>query len=176
MLPNGRLAKHGYTTKWGFFSGVCRGSGELPLEVSCDLVKQSIVWAGKTHADTLDSVALERASRDRVVMASLYLSGSWNQRGGYTWTSVEVVGYDRIHGAVVVDAATKVRVVGDRDGYAHCDAMYHLETVTLDDAAASLHHRYADYLQAKADQIAGYIAHQTRTVQVWEPRPLFPLK
>ena len=24
-LPDGRLAKHGYTTRWGFFQGVCPG-------------------------------------------------------------------------------------------------------------------------------------------------------
>lgn len=31
-LPNGRLAKHGYSVEWGFFSGVCHGAGYLPFE------------------------------------------------------------------------------------------------------------------------------------------------
>lgn len=38
MLPGGRLAKHGYTTRWGFFEGVCTGSGELPYEQSIGLI------------------------------------------------------------------------------------------------------------------------------------------
>ena len=36
--PGGRLAKHGYDVAYGFFNGVCRGSHELPYEVSCDLL------------------------------------------------------------------------------------------------------------------------------------------
>lgn len=31
-LPNGKLAKHGYNVEYGFFSGVCCGSGYLPFE------------------------------------------------------------------------------------------------------------------------------------------------
>ena len=39
MLPNGRLAKHGYTVEYGWgFSGTCIGSGELPFEVSKDFI------------------------------------------------------------------------------------------------------------------------------------------
>lgn len=33
----GRIAKHGYTTRWGFFSGTCAGSDNLPYEVSTNL-------------------------------------------------------------------------------------------------------------------------------------------
>lgn len=41
-LPDGVLAKHGYTKEWGFFDGTCPGSGFLPYEVSCDQVKARI--------------------------------------------------------------------------------------------------------------------------------------
>ena len=38
-LPGGRLASHGYTVRWGFFSGICAGTNHLPLEESCDYLK-----------------------------------------------------------------------------------------------------------------------------------------
>lgn len=38
----GRLAKHGYTVDWGFFNGVCHGSGNLPLEVDTTVTKTTI--------------------------------------------------------------------------------------------------------------------------------------
>ena len=38
-LPNGRLSKHGYTTRFSFFEGVCAGAGELPFEQSIDLIQ-----------------------------------------------------------------------------------------------------------------------------------------
>jgi len=40
--PNGRLAKHGYTKQWSFFTGTCRGSHELPFEESKDLLEAVI--------------------------------------------------------------------------------------------------------------------------------------
>lgn len=36
--PGGRLAKHGYDVQYGFFNGICRGSHELPYEVSNELL------------------------------------------------------------------------------------------------------------------------------------------
>jgi len=38
----GTIAKHGYTKRFGFFSGTCEGSDHLPLEVSSDLLKKDI--------------------------------------------------------------------------------------------------------------------------------------
>tara|TARA_R110000824_G_scaffold1386_6_gene7062 strand:+ start:9002 stop:9685 length:684 start_codon:yes stop_codon:yes gene_type:complete len=63
MLPNGHLAKHGYTLLWGFFSGTCPGSDELPFEISTDLIARSIKSAednkttikGKTMIEVLSN-------------------------------------------------------------------------------------------------------------------------
>ena len=44
-LPNGTLAKHGYTVQWGFFEGTCWGADSLPLEVDNSLLAQAIEWA-----------------------------------------------------------------------------------------------------------------------------------
>ena len=41
-LPGNVLSKHGYTTRWGFFSGVCPGASYEPFEVSCDLIARYV--------------------------------------------------------------------------------------------------------------------------------------
>lgn len=46
-LPGGRLSLHGYTTRWGFFSGVCPGSTWLPFEVSADRIAIAIEANGQ---------------------------------------------------------------------------------------------------------------------------------
>lgn len=38
----GRLAKHGYSVEWGYFSGTCAGSDETPLEISSELTESTI--------------------------------------------------------------------------------------------------------------------------------------
>ena len=37
------IAKHGYTVDFGFFNGVCEGSGELPLEIDKSITEETIV-------------------------------------------------------------------------------------------------------------------------------------
>jgi hypothetical protein len=44
-LPSGKVSNHGYTREDGYFEGTCRGSKELPLELSCEFVKVTIVEA-----------------------------------------------------------------------------------------------------------------------------------
>lgn len=56
-LPNELLSQHGYTTQWGFFEGVCRGSRNQPLEKSCELVKYSMLNQSRVKA--LQSTAKE---------------------------------------------------------------------------------------------------------------------
>src|SRR5580765_2005563 len=45
MLPGGELSLHGYKVKSGYFSGTCHGARYQPFELSCELVKRSIVDA-----------------------------------------------------------------------------------------------------------------------------------
>jgi hypothetical protein len=40
------LAKHGYTVEWGFFNGVCRGSGKKPVQVERSLTDQTVIDLG----------------------------------------------------------------------------------------------------------------------------------
>lgn len=60
-LPSGVLAKHGYTVQGrgygGYFSGTCDGSDHLPYELSCELVKKSIVKANAFIDHSLEEIA-----------------------------------------------------------------------------------------------------------------------
>jgi hypothetical protein len=52
-LPGGRLAKHGYSVDYGYFSGVCRGAGLAPLEedrAPLDAVVKALVEFGRGEA------------------------------------------------------------------------------------------------------------------------------
>lgn len=49
-VTTGLLAKHGYTKRWGFFSGTCPGSGALPYERSCLEIAPVIVHLEGTVA------------------------------------------------------------------------------------------------------------------------------
>lgn len=52
-LPNGRLAKHGYTVEYGWgFNGVCNGSGKLPFEISKEYAEETLSCA-KTRLENL---------------------------------------------------------------------------------------------------------------------------
>ena len=52
-LPNGRLAKHGYTVEYGWgFNGVCNGSGRLPFEISKEYAEETLSCS-KTRLENL---------------------------------------------------------------------------------------------------------------------------
>lgn len=52
-LPNGRLAKHGYTVEYGWgFNGICNGSGQLPFEISKDYAEATLSLA-KTKLENI---------------------------------------------------------------------------------------------------------------------------
>ena len=52
-LPNGRLAKHGYTVEYGWgFNGVCNGSGRLPFEISKEYAESALA-SSKTSFENL---------------------------------------------------------------------------------------------------------------------------
>jgi hypothetical protein len=50
-VKTGKIAKHGYTTRFGFFSGTCAGSDKLTLNVARDFADKIIVDARGYAAD-----------------------------------------------------------------------------------------------------------------------------
>lgn len=60
MLPNGLLSKHGYHVTHrgygGFFAGVCRGTDQLPFELSCQAMKRFIQEATEQNAQLSQTI------------------------------------------------------------------------------------------------------------------------
>lgn len=54
LLPKGALSTHGYTTRWGFFSGTCPGSRHQPFELSMSLIEGALIDA-QNHVTELSS-------------------------------------------------------------------------------------------------------------------------
>lgn len=71
-INTGKIAKHGYTTDYGFFNGVCGGSDHLPLEldtaVNIAVVASLIKFAAEQDAKAdgeIDTVPVEVSTGQR---------------------------------------------------------------------------------------------------------------
>jgi hypothetical protein len=58
-MIDGRLAKHGYTVDWGFFSGICVGAENKPLEIEATLTHKIIAELREITAPKADLLAAE---------------------------------------------------------------------------------------------------------------------
>ena len=57
MLPNGKLAKHGYSVDYGYgFVGTCMGSHQLPFEVSKDFISNMVSQMERQIAEFVPAV------------------------------------------------------------------------------------------------------------------------
>src|SRR5262245_16312307 len=65
-LKSGRLAKHGYTTRFGYFAGTCIGSDKAPLEISREFADATVVGLRK-FADDQRTRAAELAAGTVIV-------------------------------------------------------------------------------------------------------------
>jgi len=176
---NQRLAKHGYTTRWGFFSGVCTGSDNLPFQLDCSLVKQSIVWAQGQLKNTLAYAAELRATTDNSGFHGHYVKGHYK---GSRYVQSRTV---------TVPATFRAITKSYRDGsgtyeVAVIDFTYEGEAMTYGtepsqsvygtaaEAAKKSREYAAQRADAKAGQLRDYIAHQQRRVDTWSVQPLVP--
>lgn len=168
-LPGGVLAKHGYTTKWGFFSGVCTGSGYRPFETHTDRVRGAID-AAKARAAVLttqaDKVRAEKNPDDCWVNAYSTNGG----RGAYGFIRTRI-GYPS-------EGATRFLLhywhPGD-DKPARWQQIG-CGTKTLAQAVAWSNGRYADSLVNLTKQISAFVSWQTDRLKGWTPKPLIPIK
>jgi len=183
MLPGGVLAKHGYTTKWGFFSGTCAGSHFLPFEQSIDRIEQAIAMSQSHEAELRFRAAAERVNADPTdVMAHIYVgfqgrgleTSKWlpttvsavenvSTSGDYRWLSYTLTyampGYVRPGDAPVMKTKRLESYEGEK---------------TLDATVLKLRGRYADMLVKEADARAKYTKWQQDRIRNWAPAPLVP--
>lgn len=78
-LPGNVLSKHGYTKRWGFFSGVCGGAGYRPFEKSTDRIQIAIDNVKRQIADQQEFKAKVEALTDKIYVR-VFIPATWENR------------------------------------------------------------------------------------------------
>lgn len=169
-LPSGRLSLHGYTTKWGFFSGTCPGSGFSPFEESKDLIEGAIAYA-KNKAAILQAQVDELLKPAQSPHATCYVyRGTSECRGrekpGYEWVTGPIEKREPRYGFTFVVIAED-----GREYYVASEGQRNSELL----AATYNNRRYAKALTAQISQLEEYISWQESRIQNWAPQPLMPV-
>jgi hypothetical protein len=191
MLPGGKLSKHGYTKRWGFFSGVCSGADHLPFEQDISLIEGMIKWSTKESASLVTRAEqLEQPATEAVGVCHVYMSHRdapqvirWG-RSEYEWVQGAIVKKDMGHGlkwAVQVDSGRfKGLEFGIGDPGFQWDAVNKC-SIEITPLMVASHHN-ADYakrsVRPKAEQLAKYADWQRKRIEGWVPHPekLIPVK
>lgn len=187
LLPNGRLSKHGYTVRWGFFSGTCTGSDELPFEQSIGLILTAIENAEAAKRDEIKTAAALKAlpAADATMgWITLYHKATWdrgNRKGSYKWHEVELTRVEttKDYGTpekpylithvdyTFTNPLTKQADSLDKHGLqpaGHPDLPAVIQTLNTR-KAEQVHER-------RAAQLTQYIAWQQERIANWTPKPL----
>lgn len=171
-LPGGGLSKHGYTTRWGFFSGVCRGAHHLPFEQSKDLIEDAIAYALTEAVETNKRAqALRQPATEPVATCQVYREHSQcksYEKSGYAWVKGAIKMADKTrHGLNHVVVAED-----GREYYVHADGWRDepLAVATYNNAS------YARHLDKQAEQMRQYADWQRNRIANWQPQELRPVK
>jgi hypothetical protein len=164
-LPNGRMAKHGYTTKHGFFEGTCAGSDKLPYQVSCELIPASIDAANNLLAPIADKIAMvaAQANEGKVVTSETDRDGFTT----YTIHTVETANNTHSEGVTSVsiyftnENGKRIEIACN---WSVDDANEH---VTVAQAATKFNRIQITRLQQKAAPINHFITVQTKRLADW---------
>ena len=165
-LPGGELSRHGYTKRWGFFSGTCPGSGWRPFEVAHDRIRGAITDTqqaiGRLEAE---SAALMAAPIESPAASAPFLRYNAFARGRVE-TSVAVYEDPR-------DGGRGVRLVFP-DGKVEYGITHGFRNVEVT-VTKLREERRARIAQAIA-QRAEYIAWQEQRIREWAPGELQPVE
>lgn len=166
-LPGDALSLHGYRVRNGWFEGACVGSGNLPFEVSKDLIESFIAAAEHLRDRFLARAAAHRAIEfgslecwHRVYHPEL----SNRSRGSvYLWHEGRVQAKER-GGLEFVYTSRDVEKRVDLHCYSHADA-----------TAQEKREAFAKSLDYDAEREVRYIKWQQRRIADWAPKPLTPI-
>jgi hypothetical protein len=175
-LPSNRLSLHGYSVTHGFFSGVCHGAKHDPIEVSCDLVKASILEAKRQIAQLQAEQAkwlAPVAEGEREMWASVYLPATWQiRRSRYEWRRVTLlatpvtVGEGQTFHTYTYQTEVNGKTTTHRI-YEHAN--------TPEQTVQTWNAKYAGALGREVTVLERYIAWQQARVDAWKPMPLLPV-
>jgi hypothetical protein len=195
-LPSGRLAKHGYTVRGGFFSGICRGAGYLPIEVSCDQVVRYIAEAmQELETVTEYQKKLWQPATEPTAWIRLYRShreATAYQRSGYEWhqvvVSIEDRPYEHTTGSRLVYSYTSPisgKVSEVHYGVQRYDAEFRAKERLLEEPlilqdilmeqVTKMNREYVKAKRYLISDLQRYIDWQRERVRTWQPAELLPL-
>ncbi len=162
-LPGDTLAKHGYTIRWGFFSGTCSGSEKLPYEKDCSLIKEFVAAAeNKQHSLIEFKNELMEPATEPKAWFHEYIRNLEKGRSGYKWRVVKLVhtelGFCYIN---IDDKVTRLPV--------------HQPVETLLDVANLLNAKYSKIVALNIENVAEYIRWQQRRITNWKVTDLAPI-
>jgi len=186
MLPSGLIAKHGYTVaQWGFFNGVCSGSGHLPFEQSTDLIEAMVA----SVQQIIEQVASEIGALGDInhsvndgsnVWKHYYQGAQYRGDSGYIWTKVslssEIVKYPD-YDLTKWFSTTLEQVLAGGAWNKNLQIVKTPErdipsSASLKSASVYMNSSYAHHL-TKANAVrANYCAWQKDRVAKWKPAPL----
>jgi hypothetical protein len=170
-LPGGRLSQHGYTTKWGFFSGVCTGAHGLPFEQSTDLIERAIKNVEGWHADVELEIAELATATDFVWL---------NVHANHTSSWVRVALADLTTRPHSNPKLTEVVYIAEGARRPIEVAVLHPASeyapgTTLRDGLTKRNALYAAHLARVQQARVDYIAWQKARVASWKPSELTPV-
>jgi len=184
-LPNGRLSKHGYTTQWGFFSGVCSGASHLPFEQSTNLIEDIVATVKRSvvHLKSQRAELLEMTDFCKVQIKF------HNRRVGtteYHWVSApaETMSISGWSGSELKSSYTEARPYGYSTETFKCAYIYtgrerdgdYENRPTLEELIKRAN---AEYVKSVIDrdiaQMENYIEWQEKRLAEWVEKPLTPV-
>jgi DNA-binding protein YbaB len=173
-LPNGKLSKHGYTTRWGFFEGVCWGADHEPFELSKDLIEEAIERATQgAKNNRAEAKKRERMTDPNDVWHDVYLNCERVTKHG----RVSMVGRkfkSGTHGDEVAFIYQDRHFVRRED----FTVLHDWRMRTVEDAVKQMNAERAGYLRHVAEQQDEYVKWQQQRIKDWKPHPeqLKPVK
>jgi len=184
---SGLIAKHGYTTRWGFFSGTCRGSNNLPLQISCDMVQASADSAKSYGIKLTEKAAALNEQTGTEGFYSLYMPATWQNRNSKSvWIRVTFVDTEIENRTIItmVPNMEDVKTHKAEDNRrirempttpAHRFGFYGCDNTTEGYAKHGRTSRAEAYCR-EASQYFEYYVHQIEVVKNWAPSELIAVK
>lgn len=179
-LPGGSLSNHGYTKRWGFFSGICPGAGHNPFETHRDRIEGAIAGAKAAIEQHLQAAAAIRAQTDA------YGWYSDHQRGVSVWREViftgekyadgelAKLGWEKVSFSLKASEVPKYgeKPFGIRSAYS--SGFYEGHTA-LEVAKASRERFCKATHDKQVSQLRDYVRWQEQRLKDWAPKPLKPV-
>lgn len=181
MLPGGVLSKHGYTVKWGFFSGVCAGAHQLPFEISKDAIA-GVITSVEAQIKLVSAEIAELENLDSEIngkeTAWLHVYGTYT---GYIWKTAKVVEFEGrnlyadepAHAPVMVYYA-KTLVEGEPEAKPKKLETYD-QSFNLSSVRHHVHYlncKYAKHLRQQNSSRRDWVTWQQGRLANWAPKPL----